>query len=111
MRYDANGNLIYDADRGISVIKYNILNLPDTIQFVNGNQIVNLYDAIGQKYKSIVYTNLSTTMTPYYSIAHYPLATEPFGAPNYNELPIDDNNKRPTHRNTTTKPMFTDEDY
>lgn len=38
-------------------------------------------------------------------------ATEPFGAPNYNELPIDDNNKRPTHRNTTTKPMFTDEGH
>lgn len=30
-------------------------------------------DATGYKYKSIVYTNLSTTMTPYYSIAHYPL--------------------------------------
>ena len=73
MRYDANGNLIFDADRGISVIHYNILNLPDTIQFINGNQIVNLYDAVGQKYKSIVYTNLSTTMTPYYSIVHYPL--------------------------------------
>lgn len=35
--YDANGNLVADADRGISVIKYNILNLPDTIQFTNGN--------------------------------------------------------------------------
>lgn len=54
--YDANGNLIRDLDRGITAIKYNILNLPDTIQFINGNQIVNLYDAAGHKYKSIVYT-------------------------------------------------------
>lgn len=44
--YDANGNLIRDLDRGITVIKYNILNLPDTIQFVNGGQIVNFYDAV-----------------------------------------------------------------
>ena len=29
MRYDANGNLILDIDRGISVIHYNLLNLPD----------------------------------------------------------------------------------
>ena len=50
----ADGNLVYDADREISVISYNILNLPDTIQFINGNQIVNLYDAVGNKYKSIV---------------------------------------------------------
>lgn len=37
MFYDANGNLIRDLDRGITAIKYNILNLPDTIQFINGN--------------------------------------------------------------------------
>lgn len=71
MFYDTNGNLITDADRGISVIKYNILNLPDTIQFVNGNQLVNLYDASGRKYKSIVYTNIATAVTPCYEIAHY----------------------------------------
>ena len=71
LKYLANGNLITDADRGISVIKYNILNLPDTIQFVNGNQLVNLYDASGRKYKSIVYTNIATAVTPCYEIAHY----------------------------------------
>lgn len=71
LKYLANGNLITDADRGISVIKYNILNLPDTIQFVNGNQLVNLYDASGKKYKSIVDTNIATAVTPYYEIAHY----------------------------------------
>ena len=45
MFYDSNGNLIRDLDRGITTIRYNILNLPDTIQFANGNQIVNHYDA------------------------------------------------------------------
>ena len=76
MFYDTNGNLITDSDRGISVIKYNILNLPDTIQFVNGNQLVNLYDASGRKYKSIVYTNIATAVTPYYEIAHYTSNTD-----------------------------------
>lgn len=76
MRYDANGNLIYDANRGITVIHYNRLNLPDTIQFANGNQIVNLYDAIGHKYKSIVYTVLSVPLTPYEEIMHYTYETE-----------------------------------
>ena len=75
MFYDKNGNLISDADRGISTIRYNILNLPDTIQFINGNQIVNLYDASGQKYKSVVYTNLESTV-PYYDVAHYSFETD-----------------------------------
>lgn len=76
MRYDVNGNLIYDADRGISVIHYNMLNLPDTIQFVNGNQVVNLYDASGKKYKSIIYTNIASAITPRYEIVHYTFNTD-----------------------------------
>lgn len=43
--YDVNGNMIKDLDRDIYTIKYNVLNLPDVIQFKNGNQIKNLYDA------------------------------------------------------------------
>ena len=76
MFYDANGNLIKDKDRGIVAIHYNILNLPDTIQFVNGNQIVNLYDAAGKKYKSIIYSNLATVITPCYEMAHYTFETD-----------------------------------
>jgi RHS repeat-associated protein len=76
MYYDANGNLIKDKDRGIVAIHYNILNLPDTIQFVNGNQIVNLYDAAGKKYKSIIYSNLATVITPCYEMAHYTFETD-----------------------------------
>ena len=71
MRYDVNGNLIVDKDRGIR-IKYNILNLPDTIQFgYGGHQLVNHYDANGRKYKSVIYTNIDPGMAYYDDIAHY----------------------------------------
>lgn len=76
MLYDDNGNMIYDADRGISAIRYNALNLPDTIQFANGNQLVNLYDAVGRKYKSVVYTAPSTTITTQFEIMPYTLETD-----------------------------------
>jgi RHS repeat-associated protein len=71
MQYDTNGNLTVDLDRDIYAIRYNSMNLPDTIQFVNGNQIVNLYDAAGRKYKSIIYTNIASAGTQYDEIAHY----------------------------------------
>ena len=71
MEYDANGNMISDRDRGIYLIKYNQLNLPDTVQFTDGNQIVNLYDAAGVRYKTIYYTLLPIAATPEYQIAHY----------------------------------------
>lgn len=51
------------------------IRLPHTIDHMYQNIGIwenHEYDAAGTKYKSIVYTNLSTTMTPYYNIAHYP---------------------------------------
>lgn len=60
MKYDANGNMKSDCDRGITRIVYNILNLPDTVYFLNGNRIINQYNAAGQKCKTEVYT----TATP-----------------------------------------------
>ena len=54
----------------ITAIRYNILNLPDTILFNNGNRMVNLYDAAGHKYKSIVYTNPVTAVNPSNEPAH-----------------------------------------
>ena len=63
-RYDANGNLIFDADRQICAIRYNLLNLPDTIQFMNGNQIVNKYDAMGRKLRSTSCTLVEPLATP-----------------------------------------------
>lgn len=64
MSYDANGNMIKDLDRNIFTIKYNLLNLPDTIQFGNGNQIINQYDASGQKLYTRYYTVLYPEAVP-----------------------------------------------
>lgn len=73
MSYDANGNLIRDAYRDISIIKYNILNLPDTIQFKTGHQIVNHYNAFGKKYKTIDYINTIQGEASYNDVVHYSL--------------------------------------
>ena len=62
--YDANGNMIYDLDRNICAIKYNLLNLPDTIQFANGNLIVHQYDALGNKYSTTYYTRNTPIVVP-----------------------------------------------
>ena len=48
MTYDPNGNMTADLDRGIVAIRYNLLNLPDTVQFENGNRIVYFYYAGGK---------------------------------------------------------------
>ena len=63
MLYDANGNLTTDSDRGISEIKYNLLNLPDTIKFDNGNLIAYQYDALGTKIKTSYQTMLEPILT------------------------------------------------
>ncbi len=47
--YDANGNQFADFNKGIAWIKYNLLNLPQTIQFANGNKTEYMYDAAGIK--------------------------------------------------------------
>ena len=49
IRYDANGNMRMDLDRNITDVKYNILNLPDTIIFSTGDSIINRYNALGEK--------------------------------------------------------------
>ena len=52
-----------DSDRDIVAIRYNLLNLQDTIQFKNGNEIINHYNTAGQKLQSDYYTSL-LTLTP-----------------------------------------------
>ncbi len=47
--YDANGNMTMDLDRNIVSIQYNLLNLPELVQFGDGNQIRNTYTADGRK--------------------------------------------------------------
>jgi RHS repeat-associated protein len=62
--YDSNGNMTKDLDRNIDTIKYNLLNLPDTIQFSNGNQIVHTYDAGGRKFRTEYFTLYTPIQIP-----------------------------------------------
>jgi len=48
-RYDNNGNMTTDLNKNITTIKYNYLNLPDTVQMSNGDMIDFGYDATGTK--------------------------------------------------------------
>lgn len=47
--YNANGSLTQDFNKGIACVEYNLLNLPNVVQFVNGNRTDYLYDAAGVK--------------------------------------------------------------
>ena len=51
--YDTNGSMTYDANSGISTIQYNVLNVPNVIQFKGGHQNLYTYDASGKNWKSI----------------------------------------------------------
>ncbi len=58
--YDANGNMLTDANKGISTnIAYNHLNLPTQVVLGGGN-ISYIYDATGVKLKKIVSTGATT---------------------------------------------------
>jgi RHS repeat-associated protein len=55
--YDKNGNTTYDVNSNIWGIHYNILNLPDTIQFSSGSQSIYTYAADGTKQKIVYKTS------------------------------------------------------
>ena len=57
--YDANGNMTSDANKGITGITYNHLNLPTLIN-VNTDNIQYIYDATGGKQQKIVSTGATT---------------------------------------------------
>ncbi|WP_303315527.1 DUF6443 domain-containing protein [Flavivirga abyssicola] len=58
--YDANGNMLTDANKGISTnITYNHLNLPTQVALGGGN-ISYIYDATGVKLKKVVSTGATT---------------------------------------------------
>ena len=63
--YDANGNLIKDLNKKISVIEYNYLNLPNRIEFEDGSFISYLYDAAGSKLRVVHSIAGNTTTTDY----------------------------------------------
>jgi RHS repeat-associated core domain len=62
--YDTNGNLTEDLDKNIVKINYNVLNLPDVIQFRNGNQVINTYNAAGHKLRTKYYTTMRDVNVP-----------------------------------------------
>jgi RHS repeat-associated protein len=63
--YDANGNMITDANKGITVT-YNHLNLPVIVDFGSNKKIQYLYSAAGTRIKKTVITG-STTVTQHYA--------------------------------------------
>ncbi len=53
--YDVNGSMTADANKGITLIKYNYLNLPQVVKKSGADSIVYTYDAGGRKLKQQVY--------------------------------------------------------
>jgi RHS repeat-associated protein len=65
--YDQNGNMKTDANKGITSILYNHLNLPTEIKFNNSNtkKINYVYGADGAKLRKVANDNGSITTTDY----------------------------------------------
>ena len=64
-RYDLNGNMIADANKGIQKIQYNHLNLPTLVDFGNNKSIEYTYDATGTKIRKRVRNLSAFTNTDY----------------------------------------------
>ena len=58
--YDDNGNMRKDLNKGISLINYNVLNLPEKIVFADGKEISYVYSASGEKLQNVVDGNTLT---------------------------------------------------
>jgi RHS repeat-associated protein len=61
--YDANGNMISDANKDITSITYNHLNLPSKVAKVTGDYVCYLYDAGGRKLGQWVYEAVPKRIT------------------------------------------------
>lgn len=90
--YDSNGNETANLDKEIVATRYNILNLPDTVQFKNGNRIVNYYLSDGTKLGSISRTYTTPLSVPLDKITH---SSDPYVETKewYNEALYYKNNK------------------
>ncbi len=69
--YDANGNMIVDLNKKIDRIHYNHLNLPQRIEFMDGNKIEYTYTASGTKLSKKVIGNEQVEQTDYLSGYQY----------------------------------------
>ncbi|OEK02289.1 hypothetical protein BFP97_12505 [Roseivirga sp. 4D4] len=63
--YDDNGNMISDANKDITDISYNHLNLPETVTFTGGRSITYTYDAAGIKLAKSTNDNGTIKVTDY----------------------------------------------
>ena len=65
--YDENGNMLTDANKGISNIRYNHLNLPIEVTFDDNpnKRISYTYDTAGMKLRKVVKEGSTTTVTDY----------------------------------------------
>ncbi len=61
--YDSNGNLVSDANKGISSITWNVIGLPQTVTFSNGSTINYYYAADGTKLRDVRAVKSGTTTT------------------------------------------------
>src|SRR5690606_37280205 len=59
--YDDNGNLTSDANKSISSITYNYLNLPEVITVTGKGTITYTYDAAGNKLKKVTVDNTGSS--------------------------------------------------
>ncbi len=69
--YNSNGAMTKDLNKGISSIKYNSLNLPQSIAIDGKGSIEYLYSASGQKLQTIHKTVVETRNSPVNSVVAY----------------------------------------
>lgn len=71
-QYDANGNLFGDANKGITSITYNHLNMPERIELESNYAIEYTYDASGNKLRKIAKIgSTEISRTDYVGSIHY----------------------------------------
>jgi len=76
--YDQNGSTTADVNTGISTIQYNLLNLPDQIQFIQGHKNLYTYDATGKKLEAINYTVRDIVNVPIGTISTLPTSSSDY---------------------------------
>jgi RHS repeat-associated protein len=66
-RYDQNGNMTFNFNKSVDTIRYNYLNLPDSIHFYGKGSIQYTYDCAGHKLRKVVIdtTGGATKVTTY----------------------------------------------
>ena len=84
--YDAYGNMIKDQNKGITHIKYNHMNLPTEIDFVNNRKISYLYTAMGTKLQKIIDYGSHQVVTDYCDGYQYETKPQAQGGRGYAEL-------------------------